>query len=173
MLLCLLKCVDHKKPWTKPSKWNILDDVMEALLNRIALESNSNVAIPSLCFVTKLLALPMETNKPVNKVHDYEQLKKEIMDEEFHIEDVRRKCMGYQNHAAYRWAKKILELLGHQTFFGKTDEILFQLRVMSDDINFNVLFPLFYDKRFKYMFDIYRRCTSVTYTAFIAFQLGF
>lgn len=130
VLNCLYDCVRNDKSWIAPSNWNKVDDVLEELLKRIALENSSKLSLFLFIIVTKLIALPIIDKKIVEMALDFNRIQSTAgIGDDNAVTRLREVCGGLENHLAYRWTKKILVLFAHQTFFGKTADIVVALRV--------------------------------------------
>lgn len=125
----------NDKSWQKnPSDWNKVDDVLEDLVKRIALESKNAHSLVLLGFVAKFVALPIIGNDQVKNSLNIESMERRLKAGNFehNIDKLKDVCSVFNNHLAYRWTKKLLELFAHRTFFGPTADIVLALRVIFD-----------------------------------------
>lgn len=131
LVKCLLECVANDKKWREnASEWNKADDVLEELLKRIAVEPNSSLVL--IGFVAKLIALSISDNEEVKISLDFDALERNLKAGKStdDIAKLRELCAVFQNEMAFRWTKKLLELLAHQPYYGQTAaDIVFALRV--------------------------------------------
>lgn len=132
LLNCLYVCVRNDKSWLTPSNWNKIDDVLEELLKRIALENSNKLSLFMFIIVAKCIALPIMDNEIVRLALDFDRIESNSIADncnDIAIDRLREVCCGFENHLAYRWTKKLLLLFAQQTFFGKTEDIVVALKV--------------------------------------------
>lgn len=130
---CLYNCVRHDDSWKNPSDWNRIDDILEEILKRVALENDRRIISIFLLFVAKLATLPVETSILLQNMVDFSILENMVesnaSSDNLAYDELRRFCQTNNNLLAYRWAKKLLNLIKSQALLGWSTETRLQLNV--------------------------------------------
>lgn len=133
LLDCLHNCVRHDGSWRTPSDWNKIDDIIEKILDRVALENDRRLISIFLLYIAKLTTLPAEENSLFQNFVEFSTLESTVVPSsplkgcEYH--ELRRYCKTNNNLLAYRWAKKLLNLFKSQALLGWSLETRLQLNV--------------------------------------------
>lgn len=137
LLICLHKCVRQFNGWQNPSKWNEVDDVLENILKRIPLESDSRCVAVLYLFVAKLTLLPMKMPLIVSHQLDIEYLDRTMANVEKstanqqsdQYDKLRAICHMHHNLLIARWSKKLMEIFTQRPIIGHAGDIRFQIHV--------------------------------------------
>lgn len=135
MLSCLYKCIRKFKKWQNSSEWNEVDDVLNDILSRLAMESNNRLIAILITFVSSLTILPMEKTSYIKINTDFENLNqirmilgKTAEERGTMISQLREYCRNYHNLLIGRWTKKLFEILLQQPI-GGPEEMQLHLHV--------------------------------------------
>lgn len=135
MLSCLYKCIRKFEKWQNPSDWNEVDDVLNDILSRLAMESNNKLIAILITFVSSLTTLPMAKTSYIKINTDFENLNEIKMllgrtaeEKSAMISQLREICREYHNLLIGRWTKKLFEILLQQPI-GGPEEMALHLHV--------------------------------------------
>lgn len=133
LLDCLYNCVRHDDSWKNPSDWNKIDDIIEKIVGRVALENDRRLISIFLLYIAKLTTLPLEANSLFQNVVKFSTLEEIVGPgspiKAWQYDDLRKQCKTNNNLLAYRWAKKLLNLIKCQALLGWSVETRLQLNV--------------------------------------------
>lgn len=133
LLDCLYDCVRHDGSWKTPSDWNKIDDILEKIFERVALESDRRIISIFLLFIAKLTTLPVGENVLLQNMVTFSMLES-MVDQDSTIkvlryDELREFCKTTNNLLIYRWTKKLLNLIKSQQLLGWSKETRLQLNV--------------------------------------------
>lgn len=139
---CVYKCVESFKGWHDPSMWNEVDDVLEVVMDRIAIETDNRCTAILFMFVCSLTTLPMEKPQIFSRLVDIEHLDQMITTCAKSAEE-KREIFGqlrdifssHHNLLIARWTKRLLKMYKERDIIGKAEEIRFMLFVGHRLIN--------------------------------------
>lgn len=116
-------------------KWNRIDDIICALLNRITMESNGRLAAILYYFIARFTAITMKNRNDVANLTDFQHIENQLrisvdqntLEKSVDLENIRDS--GVDNLPAYRWIRKLLtSIVGHD-IYGDRFDVLFKLHV--------------------------------------------
>ncbi|XP_065088874.1 uncharacterized protein LOC135710278 [Ochlerotatus camptorhynchus] len=109
---CLFQYVDlTASGQTDFSEWSILDDIVEALLETLAFESNLVLSSILLTYLLKLLSLDLP-NLVIDDLDDVQALDSKCHLYEPVLEQLRKHCaLEFRNRRFYRWHKRLVSML--------------------------------------------------------------
>lgn len=137
---CLYKCAKLNSNKTI-SDWNQFDDLIEAVLQKIAFTSDHKVTTRLLFFISKLSANHIKqstvTVTDFDSFTDYDEIKAIIKNSEELVFTDSLLEVFKENQVAFRWIKKLLQLYtsaGDKLFGNDDDDVLLYIYVRISSI---------------------------------------
>lgn len=143
---CIFDSLSMMECWPKlfPAMWSKLDDIIEALLSRIAFESDCAVRLVLITVLTLFVELPLESEiiRNIDESSAFAWIPPE-----------NRNSSTVIYEASFRWTKKLLQIFSHHLSDGlyKADEFKLNLRVIIFQSIILVL---------KQLILLFRQCTD-------------
>lgn len=126
---CLYKCSEFNKN-SNISDWNQLDDLVEAVLQKIAFTSDHKISTRFLFFISKLSAISIKNSTETYLFTDFDGIKNNICEELIFTDSFVDSCK--ENQVGFRWIKKLLQLYtssGDKLFGNDENDVLLNIYV--------------------------------------------
>lgn len=126
---CLYKCAEFNKK-ENTSDWNKFDDLVEAILQKIAFTSDHKISTRLLFVISKLSAINIKNSTVTDLFTDFDGIKENISEELVFTDNLLDLCK--ENQVGFRWIKKLLQLYtssGDKLFGNDDNDVLLNIYV--------------------------------------------